>query len=231
MRRNLGRSLFVALVFSALTPLWAEAVPFTVEGLSIGAPDAVATGNLTLSGNTLSFSLTNTSTFDTRVTGVGFDLVAGDFTSNNSTGLNGFSGANVAGFTFSDGALGNIPQFSAVVLDFGGTTGNSGGFSGGNPPSGLATGNTLNFSVTDTNALDGIFAGLTETQLASRIFVRFQRVPSGSGSDVGQGTPDEEENDEEGGEEGGGNVPEPASMLLFATAIAAGAHRLRSRRA
>ena len=224
MRKTVGARLLVALAISALTPLWAEAVPFTVEGNSIGAPDAIAVGELTLVGNTLSFSLDNTSTFDTRVTGVGFDLIDGDFTANNSSGLDGFAGANVGAFIFSDAALGNVPQFNDAVLDFGFVTGNSGSFAGGSPNDGLSPGGgVLNFSVT------GDFLGLTDEQLASRIFVRFQRVgENGEGSDVGQGTPDEPD-EEGGGEEEGGNVPEPATLLLFGTAAAACAYRLRYR--
>ena len=222
MRKTVGARLLVALAISALTPLWAEAVPFTVVGNSVGSPDAVATGELTIVGDTLSFSLDNTSTFDTRVTGVGFDLIDGDFTDNNSSGLDGFTGADVGAFIFSDGALGNVPQFNDAVLDFGFLTGNS--FAGGSPNDGLSPGAAaLNFSVT------GDFGGLTDEQLASRIFVRFQRVgENGEGSDVGQGTPDEPD-EEGGGEEEGGNVPEPATLLLFGTAAAACAYRLRYR--
>ena len=72
--------------------------------------------------NTFSFTINNTSPFDARITGIGFDLPPGGNAS--ASGLNGFTG-NVTfqpagvGFTFSDADLGNVPQFNSAVLDFG----------------------------------------------------------------------------------------------------------------
>lgn len=156
--------------------------------------------------NTFTFTVTNTSPFDARITGVGFDIAGGN--------LNGFSGANVAGFTFSDGDLGNVPQFNSAVLDFGFTTGNSGNFSGGFPNDGIAPGASLTFTVSGA----GFGNGLTEQQLASAIYVRYQRVgANGSGSDVGRpGTPS--------------SVPEPMTMLLFGSGLAGIAARARRRK-
>lgn len=153
--------------------------------------------------NNFTFTVTNTSPFDARITGVGFDLGAGN--------INGFTGANVAGFNFSDGDLGNVPQFNSAVLDFGFTTGNSGNFSGGFPNDGIAPGASLTFTVSGA----GFGNGLTEQQIASAIYVRYQRVGSnGSGSDVGRpGTPS--------------SVPEPMTMLLFGTGLAGIAARAR----
>lgn len=198
-----------------MAPWSAHAAPIVVFGASSPA-DAKATGTLTLSGgNTLNLSLTNTSTFDGRVTGVGFDLIGGDFTANGSSGLNGFAGTSSnAGFVFSDGSLGNVPQFSQVVLDFGYTTGNSGNFSGGSPNDGLAPLQTATFMIT------GAFGGFTEAQLASALFVRFQRVgANGEGSDVGTGAL---------GTPTGTAVPEPGSMILLGTGLLA-ALRARKR--
>jgi hypothetical protein len=189
-------------------PASAYAGPILVTGNTNGAL-ATATGELTLVGNSLTLSITNTSPFDARITGLGFDLVDGDFTANSSSGLNGFTGGNVASFTFSDASFGNIPQFDDAVLDFGWLTGAN--FSGGSPNNGMAPGATLIFSAS------GPFPSLNDAQLASSLFVRFQRVgQNGSLSDVGRGTTDQ--------------VPEPASIVLLGTGLLAWARRRHTSR-
>jgi PEP-CTERM motif len=208
---RLVRSLLTAACVLAV-PNLASAVPFTITGNATGS-DATASGEVTLAGDVLTLDITNTSPFDARITGIGFDLIFGDFTANDSSGINGFTGDDVGGFTFSDDALGNVPQFPSSVLDFGWITG--GDFRGGFPNAGLAPdGTTLSFTVTDT--LD-LFGGLTETQIADAIFVRFQRVgEDGEGSDVG--TPGDVPD----------VVPEPATLLLFGLGLA-GAAAVRRR--
>ena len=172
---SLFRVLPIVVVL-ALAPSVAHAIPITVVGNSTGSL-STASGTLTFNDatDTLTLTLTNTSPFDARITSVGFDIFAGNAT--------GFSGSTTppSGFTFSDLDLGNVPQFNTVVLDFGFITGNSGNFNGGSPNDGLAPGGSLTFTVT------GAFGtGLTESQLASDLFVRFQRVGAdGEGSDVG----------------------------------------------
>ncbi len=188
---------------------------------SVARADAVAvvtgnsTGNLSTANvsvsfndatNTFTFTITNTSPFDARITGIGFDIGAGN--------VNGFTGANVAGFTFHDDDLGNVPQFNSANLDFGFTTSNNGNFTSGFPNNGIAPGASLTFTVSGA----GFGNGLTEQQLASAIYVRFQRVgANGEGSDVGRpGTPS--------------SVPEPMTMLLFGTGLAGIAARVRRRK-
>ena len=195
--------------------LCAFAITAKAEAVSIigNANGSLATASLNCTfnaqTNTFTFTLMNTSPFDARITGVGFDLLAGDFSGSGSSGLNGFSGANVGNFTFRDGSLGNVPQFNNAVLDFGFTTGNSGNFSGGSPNNGIAPGGGLIFTVSGT-----AFSGMTEAQICNAVLVRFQRVgPDGEGSDVGSVT----------------QTPEPGTMLLLGSGLIGAAGFLRKK--
>ena len=118
--------------------------------------------------------------------------------------MNGFTGSQApslsSNFTFSDGDLGSVPHgFNGTVLDFGFITGNSGNFSGGSVNDGLLPGESASFTVSGA-----AFAGFTETEICNAIFVRFQNVNTGAGSDVG--VP-------------GGEIPEPSSILLLGSAL------------
>lgn len=202
-----------AVVLMALSSV-ARADTVAIIGNDNGAL-ATATVSCTFNSlnNTFQITVTNTSPHDARITGIGFDLRPGDFSGNNSTGLDNFSAANVGSFTFRNGSLGNVPQFNGAVLDFGFTTSNNGAFTNGSPNSGIMPNGSLTFTVSGSS-----FAGLSEEEVCNAIFVRFQRVgPNGGLSDVGRAVPN-------------APVPEPLTMILFGTGLAGVAARARRRR-
>src|SRR4026209_266968 len=94
----------VTVVAIMLMPAQSRADTITFIGDSNGA---VATQQLSFNAftNTATLTLINTSPFDAWITAAGFDLFADDFTLNGSSGLNGFSSANVGDFAFTDGDL------------------------------------------------------------------------------------------------------------------------------
>jgi hypothetical protein len=169
--------------------------------------------------NTFTFTITNTSAITqpgstSTITGIGFDLPP--LGNASASGLNGFTGMQApslsSNFVFSDADLGSVPHgFNSAVLDFGFITGNSGNFSGGSVNDGLLPGESASFTVSGA-----AFAGFTEEQICNAIFVRFQNVNTGAGSDVG--VPSE--------------IPEPSTMLLLGTALIGlgGAVRRRMKR-
>ncbi|MBV9924122.1 MAG: PEP-CTERM sorting domain-containing protein [Acidobacteria bacterium] len=188
----------------------ARADTINIVGNSTGnLSTAVVNTSYNAATQTFTFTITNTSPFAATVSGVGFDIGAGN--------INGFTGSvtnlSDTDFTFRDTDLGNVPQFNGAVLDFGFTTSNNGAFTNGFPNSALDPGKSLTFTVVG----HGNFGSLTEQQIANSIYVRFQRVgANGSGSDVGRpGAPSA--------------VPEPMTMILFGTGLAGIAARARRR--
>ena len=206
------RGLFLSLAAIAVIACisaGAQADTITVAGVQSGN-FATATVVCEFNAQTLTFTftITNTSAIThpgstSTITGIGYDLPP--LGNASASGLNGFTGSQAPSLTstfdFSDGDLGSVPAgFNSVVLDFGFTTGPSGNFSGGSVALGLLPGESASFTVTGA-----AFAGFTEAQICNAIFVRFQNVPteSGTASDVGVPT----------------SIPEPSTMLLLGTAL------------
>lgn len=194
-----------AVSILAVVSATAHADTITIVGVDTGQfSTATVVCEFNSMTNTFTFTITNTSAITqpgstSTITAIGFDLPP--IGNASPSGLNGFTGMQApslgSNFVFSDGELGNVPHgFNSAVLDFGFITGPS--FAGGSPNDGLAPGESASFTVSGA-----AFAGLTEAEICNAIFVRFQNVNTGQGSDVGIST----------------EIPEPSTMLLLGTAL------------
>jgi hypothetical protein len=187
-----------AVIVFACASMTARADTISIVGSETGqASTATIVCEFNSQTNTLTFTITNTSPGTSTITGIGYDLPP--LGNASASGLNGFTGMQApslsSNFTFSDGALGTVPNFNTAVLDFGFITGAN--FAGGNPNDGLAPGESASFTVTGA-----AFAGFTESQICNAVFVRFQG--GAAGSDVGVPS---------------SSVPEPSSILLLGSAL------------
>jgi hypothetical protein len=206
---RLGKFVFslAALLVLAAASTSVQADTITVTGVDTGQfSTAIVVCEFNSQTNTFTFTITNTSAITqpgstSTITGIGYDLPP--LGNASSSGLNGFTGMQApslsSNFTFSDGDLGSVPHgFNSAVLDFGFITGPSGNFNGGSVDDGLLPGESASFTVSGA-----AFTGFTETQICNSIFVRFQNVNTGAGSDVGVA----------------GEIPEPSSILLLGSAL------------
>jgi hypothetical protein len=181
----------------------ARADSFTLNGINTGVTGVI---NITqLSNNQIGFTITNTSTVGTigKITSIGFDLpggAGGAYTLQSATNPNYTIAVQVAG-----NASGINRTFEFALL----TGPNFNG--GGNPNQGILPGASASFVVT------GDFTGLSQQMIAQGVFLRFQDVNAGGGSDVARCVNCDP-------------IPEPATMVLLGTGLAGVAAKVRRRR-
>lgn len=206
MNRFLTKGILIlgVLMTVSLASTNARADAFTFTGINTGVTGTV---NITqLSDGLLTVTITNTSVSGTlgKITSIGFDLPG--------TGAGGFTlvDASIANYRLVEQVAGNASgigrTFELALL----TGPNFNG--GGNPNRGIVEGASATFTIS------GDFRGFSQQQIAQGMFLRFQDVNAGGGSDVARCTGCADP------------VPEPATMVLLGTGLAGIAGAVRRKR-
>ncbi|HVF41598.1 MAG TPA: PEP-CTERM sorting domain-containing protein [Pyrinomonadaceae bacterium] len=197
-----------AIAMLALSSV-ARADSFTITGVN-GTGVTAQISNYSLSGNTFTFTIKNTSVAPGStgtITNIGFALPGSRPNNYQLVSSSNNNYALVFDQNATSGAQNFVSSFDLVLCNK--VNGNC-TFGGGSVNNGITGGTSATFSIS------GDFSGLTAEQVARSIFARFQAV-NGGGSDVA-------------GNPGPGQVPEPMTMLLFGTGLAGLAARARKRR-
>lgn len=205
------KALLTTAAAIAMLALGSVARADTIKLTGINGTGVTATvSNYSLSGNTFTFTITNTSVAPGStgtITNIGFALPGNR--PNNYTLISSTNNNYALAFDLNatSGSQNFVSSFDLVLVNK--TNGNP-TFGGGDVKDGIAGGTSATF------VISGDFSGLTAEQVARAIFARFQAV-NGGGSDVAMGGQPN-------------TVPEPMTMFLFGTGLAGIAARARRRR-